>query len=117
MRTVAFSAVTISNADAGGSLVSDAFVAKLDPTAGIPTLTNKQEVSIYPNPSTGAFTVVHAGPENKVVSVFDALGKKIFSFSSADLTIKVDVTTLPAGIYFLCVENNSGKEMRKVVIE
>jgi len=67
-------------------------------------------VSIYPNPSTGVFTV-HSNGDSRV-EVFTFLGENIFSLNYIDTTI-VDLTNYSKGIYFVEV-NGVGK---KIVVE
>lgn len=62
--------------------------------------------SIYPNPSTGIFTV-HSNGESRV-EVFTFLGENIFSLNYID-TIIVDLTNYSKGIYFVVVNGISSK--------
>jgi hypothetical protein len=115
--TVAFSAITITNADIGGSLVSDAFVAKLGHSTSIENLSYTEGVSIYPNPSTGQFVVKIASTGKKDISIFNAMGEKVFSITSLDEIIPVDGTLLTPGIYFVKVESAKGTDVKKLVLE
>ena len=67
-------------------------------------------VSIFPNPSTGVFTI-NAPGENRV-EVYSVKGENLFQQNFIDST-KVDLTTFPKGMYFV-VANGVG---RKIVVE
>ena len=67
-------------------------------------------VSIFPNPSTGLFTI-NAPGENRV-EVYSVKGENVFQQYFIDST-KVDLTAFPKGMYFVVV-NGVG---RKVFVE
>jgi hypothetical protein len=68
------------------------------------------QVSIFPNPSTGVFTI-NAPGENRV-EVYSIKGENLFQQNFLDAT-KVDLTTFQKGMYFMVV-NGVG---RKIVVE
>jgi len=119
--SVDFSAITITNADIGGSLVSDAFVAKLDHVTGVPGIEHAQEILIYPNPADGRFNISFSGKyKNAKVTILNALGEILLSEKLTENKLQqLDLTGLRPGIYFLSVKNNSENagEIRKLVIE
>ncbi len=73
------------------------------PTVGIKSLTGTgDEISVYPNPSQGRFTVVL--PERKVRERFkirDGFGRDVFE--SEPGTQEVDLRELAAGRYWICL--------------
>ncbi|MGJ8661409.1 MAG: DUF7619 domain-containing protein [Bacteroidota bacterium] len=83
---------------------------------------NSNEVfSIFPNPSSGSFSIVNAnkGNESLNIQVFDLLGKKLIAES---LTFKNGVaslhTELNSGSYILLMENNEGvRNTYRLVVE
>jgi hypothetical protein len=68
------------------------------------------QVSIFPNPSTGVFTINVPG-ENRV-ELYSIKGENLFQQNFIDST-KLDLTTFPKGMYFVVV-NGVG---RKIVVE
>jgi len=115
--TVAFSTITIANADIGGSLVSDAFVAKLDHSTGIENLSYTTGVSIYPNPATGQFVVRNVATGKMDISIFNAVGEKIFLLTTKEENTTVDGTLFTPGIYFVKVQSAKGSTVKKLMIE
>ena len=72
------------------------------------------KVHIYPNPSTGAFTI--GDSEGADVVVFNATGSVVFQKSNIDHNelINADLTK---GIYFVSVTKDSDKRVAKLIIE
>jgi hypothetical protein len=115
--TVAFSGVTIANADIGGSLVSDAFVAKLGHSTGLENLSYTEGVSIYPNPSKGQFVVRNVATGKMDISIFNAMGEKIFSLETMDENTTVNGSLFAPGIYFVKVQSANGSAVKKLMID
>ncbi|MBL7705852.1 MAG: T9SS type A sorting domain-containing protein [Taibaiella sp.] len=70
------------------------------------TLNKDQQIMVYPNPATEALMV--AGIEDSVLlSIVNALGQelKVPAVAVADKTARLDVSTLPAGVYYLMVKD------------
>ncbi len=104
---------------------SDAFIAIYIDTATT-TMVGIQDVfegnvSLYPNPSTGLFTVSGEvkvdGQLNWVIT--DQLGRKVKSVSSVIQNGRIDTTIdlhgQPSGIYYLVLGQSSGQKVFKLV--
>lgn len=78
---------------------------------------------LYPNPSTGQFTLQIGGAETKdaVVKIVDVVGNVTFQENIKNNTTvienKVDLTSVSKGIYFITVENGTTRFVNKIVIE
>ena len=79
--------------------------------AGIGQADENAGITVYPNPTTGKFTV--ALPEtidgNSTVSLSDVTGKLLFSTSAAlvEKSEDLDITNYPAGLYFINIQNKN----------
>ena len=84
-------------------------------STGIEELQAK-EIEIYPNPSSGKFTL-RIPDQIKVNSatIYDFQGQMVDSFDYGKT--ELDLSGLSAGIYLLRLNYNSGKEIRKIIIE
>jgi hypothetical protein len=56
-------------------------------------------VRLFPNPTTGVIEIVGLEDSDKEGAVFDAAGR--LQLSKVVLTVPIDVSFLPQGIYFL----------------
>lgn len=71
------------------------------------------EVLIYPNPSNGLINIKVS--ENSTVSVLDALGRKLNSYSiNANSLLNIKQSS---GFYIIEVENSNSKSTHKVVVQ
>lgn len=72
--------------------------------------------TLHPNPTTGLVTII--GKELKHAEVFNALGQRLATAQGEGERLTVDISALPAGIYFINITNEEGRKcVRKVVKE
>ena len=79
-----------------------------------------KSISIGPNPSNGLFKVTLSGSHEKItgITVLDLTGKKIAMKNLSGLTsIEVDLLNQQEGIYFLEINTNESRTIRKLVID
>ncbi len=70
--------------------------------------------NIYPNPTTGIFTIEGSANLAKV-SVFNAFGIEVYRSEQA-LPAVIDLTEQPKGIYLLRVENEDKRHFNKIIL-
>lgn len=78
----------------------------------------EQNITIFPNPSAGLFTI-SIDTENDgqgSIAVFNELGIAIYSKTIYYKTTQADLSFLNNGIYFLRVDFNGFQELKKIVI-
>ena len=76
---------------------------------------NKKIFSIYPNPTTGEFTVELVGKEEATVEVINMAGQIVaFQKIMGSATIN---KTLPAGVYTVVVKSNGAVNTQKLVVK
>jgi hypothetical protein len=92
-----------SDALAGSSLLNSADSVSIS-TEGL-----VQGMAIYPNPATSVATVTLNDGTNtgSMLDVYNQVGQKVMSARITSLTLRLDVTSLPKGLYFIRV--NDGK--------
>lgn len=92
--------------DAGGTLLN------------IP-LTTSQDLSLFPNPTQGSFTIKtqnNNNLHNTTIKIYDALGKCIDSQQCSDLSSKtLSLGDQPAGLYFVTLQSNGKNWNFKVI--
>ncbi|HEY1040508.1 MAG TPA: zinc-dependent metalloprotease family protein [Bacteroidia bacterium] len=76
-------------------------------------------ISIYPNPTTGMFTVRTTGDANEVntIKIVNSLGQVIeISKVNPNTDHQIDLRSYEAGVYFVTVSNKNQTETRKVIL-
>ena len=75
---------------------------------------NGLEVSVYPNPSNGNFTV--AAPVASLIRIVDVQGKIVLEKKTTDLSSTIDMSESASGLYFVKISNADQQAFRKIVI-
>jgi hypothetical protein len=70
------------------------------------------DISLYPNPTSGHFTVRSSAIIDRV-SVHDLLGRELYTHLCGSRVVDADISSLPPGVYFLSVNNNCMKKIVK----
>ncbi len=89
---------------------------RVQATTGISSLANTSGVSIYPNPNNGSFTVTNADNQGMKVEVFNVLGSRIYSKTSADGTLLVNLEDHAKGFYLVKVTINGMTTTTKITV-
>ena len=72
--------------------------------------------TLHPNPTTGKVTIT--GKDLKQAEVFNTLGQHVATAKGQGEQMTVDISALPAGVYFVNVTDKDGRKcVRKVVKE
>ncbi len=71
------------------------------------------EVTVYPNPACDQINVVTKKPGKKLIRIMDASSQCVFERYSAGEMNAIDVSSLPAGIYFISVVRENSVSNRK----
>jgi polyhydroxybutyrate depolymerase len=75
-------------------------------------------ISVYPNPSNGSFTVSISDYEGSEVKIVDVLGKVIFKAELKKSITNIDLGNISKGIYFYQIQTTSDKgSSGKIVVE
>jgi hypothetical protein len=77
--------------------------------------TARQDISIFPNPTTESITISHQNDNSNQLScsLLDASGREMKSFLLTGTETQIDISDLKSGIYFVKV----GNWMEKLVVE
>jgi hypothetical protein len=96
-------------------------------TVGIQTIDNTvSELAVFPNPSSSDFILKYtlASSSHVKISITDALGRLVSSIADENETagiyikpINAKQNNLSSGVYFITLQSNSYKEVRKLIIE
>ena len=67
---------------------------------------NKQEFSVFPNPSNNLITVKSSCSVLKSIKIYDSSGKLIKNIKKESASKPIDISELIAGIYVLKINNS-----------
>ena len=72
--------------------------------------------TVHPNPTTGLVAI--NGKELRIAEVFNPLGQRVATAKGGGETLQIDISHLPAGVYFVSVTDEDGRKcVCKVVKE
>ena len=88
-------------------------------TASVTEADQVDDLRIFPNPSTGVFTVSLANTADGIVEVFDASGKKVETLNlvAGTDTYRMDLSGYAKGIYVVNVTAGDVKQSRKILLQ
>jgi hypothetical protein len=120
LGTAAISARAMNSCDEGE--FSQELVVTVDNFTGLDEVVADNSFSLWPNPNNGNFnievSVEKAG--NYVLRAYSLLGKEMAIrpdvFLDGNTTFTVDFSTLPEGLYFVVIEGQGEKMIRKLIM-
>lgn len=83
-------------------------------TLKIQTLDNKQ-LTIYPNPSNGLFTLQTKG--KAVVVITNVLGQPVYETKTVEKQTQINLSAFAKGLYNVRLTSEEGEEVKRLVIE
>ncbi len=81
--------------------------------AGVATMSNAAEVSIYPNPATNILTINTEGKAYTAITITNTMGQVMVQKQLTSLSTQVNVQPFPAGIYYITIKGEAGVEVKK----
>ena len=79
--------------------------------------TNVVGIMVYPNPTDGKLTIGNGELTIENVEIFDLMGKALNNcqLSTVNCQLKIDISHLPSGIYFIRIQTNKETVTQKIV--
>ncbi len=74
-----------------------------------------QEITLYPNPSSGILNIGQNNLGEVKVEIYDALGIKLKETSVKEITNSLDITSLSEGVYYVKLYNDNTGIVRKII--
>ncbi len=78
---------------------------------------NVSDIKVYPNPTTGKFTIQTRTNKQYLIDVRNVVGEKIYASVSNGATTEIDLSDQSAGVYFVYLQSGDERVVRKVVVE
>jgi hypothetical protein len=79
------------------------------------TKSGYNQITIYPNPTSGAFTIKSNTTDKLTVNLYDVNGRHVFSKTIVGST-DIDATNLDNGVYSLTIKSSTGITNKKLII-
>jgi hypothetical protein len=78
-----------------------------DNDGGIKCCSGLYNISLYPNPNTGQFTLTGL-EKGMIIEMYDYTGRMIRTVSASDITIQLNIADQPNGMYLIRILDKSG---------
>lgn len=92
----------------------DNFETFVPATVGIAAHTQQTHVSVYPNPFHAALRIETISLKTEV-TLLDAAGKMVYQASLLNGSTELNTSAIPAGIYYLIVNDGAHTETKKII--
>ena len=74
------------------------------------------EATLYPNPASDELNIVfYSLSGNESMKIFNAVGETVLKFQFQNIESKIDISALPAGIYFTEIISGEQKKILKLI--
>ena len=107
--------------DNNGCTATDTIVITVLNDVSISDALNNVNVSIYPNPNNGQFTLSINGAEgNMNMEIVNLAGQVIYTQhieATSNFTTDIDVSEFATGVYYIKLSNNDGVKVNKLIIK
>jgi len=91
-------------------------VAVLSSVVAVNDISNTESAAIYPNPTSGDAALHLTVPGARRVLLTDTRGVSVYAVSTTETVIQLPLAPLPAGLYFITVQNSAGSVWRGRVV-
>lgn len=95
----------------------DTSICTLVNSVGISEVTTSLNISIYPNPSSGIFTISKNNAGETAIEIYNTVGKLIYNIVSINEQTTIELSTQPKGIYLVRATTNSSITNLKIIIQ
>jgi Neuraminidase (sialidase) len=75
--------------------------------------TASNSISIYPNPATNSITISKSTSESTDGYIYNITGKTMMKLNLTNQSNTIDISTLPSGLYFVLLDNQSTKFIKR----
>ena len=82
-------------------------------TTSINDINLANALKIYPNPSTGKFSIESNGIAYNRIEIYNIMGEKVLQQTSKD----IDITNSPKGIYFVEIYDGDKMYTEKIIVQ
>ncbi|MBI4932053.1 MAG: T9SS type A sorting domain-containing protein [Bacteroidetes bacterium] len=77
-----------------------------NPPTGVQNNSAENSISIFPNPSSGIFSMQLRQFQNVQIKIYNVFGECIYQHISTSSNFQIDLSSQPAGIYYLSIHSD-----------
>jgi hypothetical protein len=97
-----------------GQVKTDTVVVSVFPVS-VNGITNSRQLSIYPNPATKQLSIAQERIVFTEAVIINNIGQQLSTHKLNAQQTELDISTLPAGVYYLQLSGEKGREIRSFV--
>ncbi len=86
---------------------TDSSCVVITKTSGINTISNSSAINIFPNPTSGSFTVTGL-MQGQRIELYNYMGQKLNSLTANKTTLNFDISDKANGVYLIRILNKDG---------
>ena len=91
-------------------------IRKVDNTIGIQKYNSELQLTVYPNPSNGNFSIETNTTEKQTLQIFDVAGKTVLS-QNLNNKANINASCLDNGVYFIQVKTSTIISTQKIIVQ
>lgn len=95
----------------------DSITITVKPGIGIEEINNNNLFNVYPNPTSGLFTIVTNNLIGNTIEIFTISGSKVFSSKINNNNENIDLSVFEKGLYIIKVSNTNNITIKKIILE
>lgn len=79
---------------------------------------SQEEILLYPNPSSGIISISSQQKSITKITAYNILGSEIKTFYPQERTnYEIDMSDSPSGCYFIAIETDNNKIVKRIIIK
>ncbi|MCX6231790.1 MAG: T9SS type A sorting domain-containing protein [Bacteroidetes bacterium] len=91
------------------------YTINISSSTGLNEIANEANFDLFPNPSTGIFTIKAGNVDIETIEIYSVLGNIIYKKAFIGSQSIIDLSNLPKGIYFVAVKNSLNAVTTKMI--
>ena len=103
--------------DGGNDTREISFTIKVEFATGVEELTDKTDMIVYPNPSTGPVNIRYSGFDDPYIRILTVGGKEVYSRTKLSGLLPLDLSGYSSGIYLVELSENGKIVTRKLILK
>ena len=85
-------------------------------TGVLPAMAENGQPKMWPNTASQAVYFSNETSQNMDIEIYSVLGQKMLSTSSSESTIKIELNSLPNGLYLVNINKNGLREVKRLKV-